>query len=192
MANFLPLLACSGSEGNYRFLRDVGMGTAMDVTSDILLISIPVTLLWGVHIKRRQKIGLGISLCLSLVMVLIAVTRMAGIKLDNGEVDIIWLGFWMQQECSIAVIMVSASAFRSFFVKSSINSPPGHQVPRSWKKRIFPISWGLVESTEDGNYDPAAIPRATLTGMRTFIEVAGVTTHVRSGEDDQDVLLSEP
>ena len=40
---------------------------------------------------------------------------MAGIK-HEGTVDIVWSTFWQQQECSVAVIMVSVSAFRSFFV----------------------------------------------------------------------------
>ena len=64
----------------------------------------------------RQKIGLGIILSLSLVMIMVAITRMAGIRLPQVVIDVVWLAFWQQQECSIAVIMFSMTAFRSFFV----------------------------------------------------------------------------
>lgn len=94
----------------------------MDVTSDILVVSLPVALLWNLRITRWQKAGLSLTLCLSLVMVLVAIIRSAGVK-HAGTVDIVWLTFWKQQECSIAVIMVSVIAFRSFFVAAT-KTPP--------------------------------------------------------------------
>lgn len=145
----------------------------MDITSDILVLSLPIILLWRVRISRRQKIGLAFSLCLSGVMIIVTIVRIAGIKRGgSGSVDIVWLAFWQQQECSIAVLMVSVSAFRSLFVQSPAQ-PPILRQPRSSpseKRRGF-----LRRRPDPDLYDThetnglPQIPSATLTGMATII-----------------------
>lgn len=61
--------------------------------------------------RFHQKLGLGIILSLSLVMAIVAIVRIAGIRMSGGEVDIVWLAFWQQQECSIAVSTLAITAF---------------------------------------------------------------------------------
>ena len=146
----------------------------MDITSDLLVLSLPVSILWKVRISVRQKIGVAFSLCLSGAMILVTVVRIAGMKLrGSGNVDIVWLAFWLQQECSIAVLMLSVSAFRSLFVPSSARSPaPRHQgYSPSEKRRRF-----LHRRPHPDLYDThetnglPQIPGATLTGLTTVIE----------------------
>lgn len=146
----------------------------MDITSDLLVLSLPVSILWKVRITVRQKIGVAFSLCLSGAMVLVTIVRIAGMKLrGSGNVDIVWLAFWQQQECSIAVLMLSVSAFRSFFVPSSARSPaPRHQgYSPSEKRRRF-----LRRRPHPDMYDThetnglPQVPGATLTGLTTVIE----------------------
>lgn len=163
--------ACSGDTANYRTLRDTGITTAMDITTDALVVSIPIVLLWRVRINLRQKIGLGILLCLSLVMVIIAIARMSGINLTNGAVDIVWLAFWQQQECSVAVIMISISAFRSLFVVSASKrpSPKAFSKPR-YRSRLY---LKFAGSDKDTGFGLPQIPRATLTGMGSLIRDDG-------------------
>ena len=141
----------------------------MDLSTDILVLSIPVALLWRVHINLRQKIGLSLVLCLSLVMAMATITRMAGVRLSGGAVDIIWLIFWEQQECSIAVLMFSVSAFRPLFVSNSSQKQPPHR-PRTssyWRRRVLQKHVASDEEST-GNGLPE-IPSATMTGMRTMI-----------------------
>ena len=111
----------------------------MDITTDLLILSFPFILLWKVHINARQKIGLAFSLCLSGVMVMVAIVRIAGMRPGGGPVDIVWLAFWQQQECSIAVLMVSVSAFRSLFVQSPAKIPAPRQNIESpgYRRRMF-------------------------------------------------------
>lgn len=163
--------ACSGSTANYRTLRDTGITTAMDITTDALVVSIPIILLWRVRINLRQKIGLSILLCLSLVMVVIAIARMSGIKLNSENVDIVWLAFWQQQECSIAVIMISISAFRSLFVANASKgpSPKDFSKPR-YRNRLYLKFTGSEKNT---GFGLPQIPGATLTGMRSVIRDGG-------------------
>ena len=146
----------------------------MDITSDLLILSLPVSILWKVRISVRQKIGLAFSLCLSGAMVLVTIVRIAGIKLrGSGSVDIVWLAFWQQQECSIAVLMLSVSAFRSFFVPSSARSPaPRHQASSPSEKRrrfLHRRPHPDLYDTHETNGLPQ-IPGATLTGLTIVIE----------------------
>ena len=140
--------------------------------SDILILSLPITLLWKVRISLRQKIGLAFSLCLSGVMIIVTIVRIAGIKQGgSGSVDIVWLAFWQQQECSIAVLMVSVSAFRSLFVQSPAQPPmrqarssPSEKRRRFLRRRPDPDLY----DTHETNGLPQ-IPSATLTGITTVI-----------------------
>lgn len=46
-------------------------------------------------------------------MIIIAVIRTTGIPIRKNNVDLVWELFWAEAEASIAVIMVSITAFRS-------------------------------------------------------------------------------
>jgi hypothetical protein len=141
----------------------------MDIMTDLLVLSFPVIVLWKVRIKMRQKLGVALFLCLSVVMVVVAIVRIAGTHLHDGSLDIVWLEFWMQQESSLAVIIVSCSAFRSFFVANTAAGPSPVYSPESWKKRrIQRRPLPDQDDMESANGLPQ-IPRATLTGMRTQI-----------------------
>ena len=90
----------------------------------------------------------------------------------SGSVDIVWLIFWQQQECSIAVLMVSVSAFRSLFVQSPAQSPisreqrhsPSEKERRFLRRHPDPDLY----DTHEANGLPQ-IPSATLSGMATVI-----------------------
>ena len=154
-------------------------------------MSFPVAILWKVRINFRQKIGLAVSLCLSLVMVVVAVVRISGIKLAGGAVDIVWLAFWQQQECSIAVIMVSVSAFRSLFIAnpSSSPSPKPPNSPTYWRKRLLR---GRPASDQDGDEirnGLPQIPRPILTGMRSMIQGAHISRLWSKGTKSEGFIL---
>ena len=87
----------------------------------------------------RQKIGLATTLCLSAVMAIVAIIRIAGLHLPNGAVDDVWASFWLQQECSVAVTMVSASATRAFFVTGQQHHDE-HQGHNQLPRYLFRIS----------------------------------------------------
>ena len=112
--------ACSGSAGNFRIIRDTAITTAVDVVTDMVVLSFPIVLLWGFRVDVSQKSALALFLCLSVVMVIVAIVRISLFRLGDGEVDIVWLAFWQQQESSVAVIVSSLSAFRQLFVAKSV------------------------------------------------------------------------
>ena len=162
-----------------------------------IVASVPVILLWRVRIQFRQKLGLGIVLCLSLVMAIFAIIRAAGVRLPSGNVDIVWLAFWQQQECSVAVLMVSLTAFRSFFVAGPAGvGAAGVRKARKaqytstyWKQRLLQRKKG----SEKGPEIEVTIPSATLTGMGTVIRGGPAKTWSdRSVDEDIEALPAWP
>lgn len=173
--------------------------SVLDVVSDVLIVSIPVLILWRARISLRQKIGLGITLCLSIVMAVIAFVRMSCLRLSNGALDLRCNVFWVQQECSIAVTMVSVIAFRSFFVVSQ-QSAPDHS-SSGWRHYFSKIGFALKRTVGilHVRRDPARpsehlsqsfedltgemsivirsqnpkIPSGTITGIRSALDKAG-------------------
>ena len=163
----------------------------MDIVTDLLVVSFPIILLWKVQITMRQKLGLALFLCLSLVMVVVAVVRIAGIHLSRGNVDIVWLAFWMQQESSIAVIMVSSSAFRSFFVVNTVDSPSPGYSPGSWKRKLLRRRPSPHRDDMESANGLPQIPRATLTGIRTKIRDMQISTILSGRRESGMTRLSE-
>lgn len=140
----------------------------------LLVLVIPIHLLWHIQINLRQKIIIGASLCLSIVMIIITIIRMSKIRIGPTQTDIIWEVFWHHVEACTAVIMVSVSAFRYVFVAHEARqSPPNRK--RVWymsKKNLLRSALRrkkLRSDSEEMDRWPE-IPRATMTGMRTFIQ----------------------
>lgn len=107
-------------------------------------------------------------------MVVVTLVRMSGYQWP--DLDLVWHLFWLYLEACIALIMASLKTFRTAFV--TITHKKNEE-----KKRAKPSSFihrrlmaklnrhhsqvkGLEKTEEDGL---PAIPRPTLTGMRTFI-----------------------
>ena len=103
----------------------------VDVFTDLLIISIPSTLLWRVQIDLRRKIATGAVLGLSIVMIAIAIIRVALAPLPNNVTDTVWIFLWQFLEAATAIMMVSLTAIRSLFgrkkVEKNTNSRPLQQ-----------------------------------------------------------------
>lgn len=93
----------------------------------LLVVLIPIYLIRQVQIRICQKLVLGISLCLSIMMVITAVIRISGVRVWHHDDEIIWRIFWIFNESCASIIMVSLTAFRSLFVM--------HQNQRAEKRR---------------------------------------------------------
>ena len=151
---------------------------------------IPIHLLRHVQIQLRQKLALGVSLCLSIMMIISAIVQISGIHAPSHAIDVTWEIFWQLVEACIAVIMVSLTAFRSLFVAHSAaaqNRQDRHRDSgrrnrldsmKFWKKRVS-------DDSEEMDGLPE-IPRATITGLRTFIRGEGSETSVMRSEGSGD------
>ena len=122
--------------------------------------------------RTSQKISLGIFLCLSLVMVCLAIIRASKIH-GAVSIDVVWVFFWQYMETVVAVIMGSLTVVRNLLVhqtKSNHNSPaaPGDGGRQAYRMRLLNRNKGKnIDDSTRGNLPH--VPAPTLTGLRTFI-----------------------
>lgn len=128
--------------------------------------------------RFKQKFGLGAFLCLSVLMVITAVVRVSALRMrvlvlgmPIVAIDMVWKHFWQQVEASIAILAISFTAFRSFFVvdASRYHGAPQAKLPYSTRQRIWNRKRCATSKTESGAGELPSIPSATMTGLRTFI-----------------------
>lgn len=145
-----------------------------------------------------------LSLCLTGVMILVTITRIAGIRLD-GQIDSVWESYFLIVAAEIGVVLASVSTYRALFVshrKRIIKEARdrGHysSPKRQLIRRIFVSSpWrskAKGQSTPDhhrgdqySQFDQDALPNipdAHMTGVRTFINGCGERT------DASDIMES--
>lgn len=126
-----------------------------------------------IQLKLRVKIFLGLSLCLSAVMIIVSIIRVASIGIPHTEAtDIVWQVFWHWVECCIAITVVSLAAFRAYFVEKS-----KRKRSREIKKWYSGIKAAMIGKSSSRTRRPLPplpeIPGATLTGMGIFINASG-------------------
>ena len=133
----------------------------------ILVISIPVCLLWRVHLSLRRKLALGGTLCLSIFMIVIVIIKVSTGTIADGQVDSPWVLFWLHVEAAVAVIVISITAFRVLFVHSE-NAQSQKQLDRdrTYQKAItrtspsthtmassFPKNWPIRTDDSFGSVE---------------------------------------
>lgn len=131
--------------------------------------------LYQARMRTSQKISLGIFLCLSLIMVCLAIIRASKIH-GAVSIDVVWAFFWQFMETVVAVTMGSLTVVRNLLVhqsKSNQNSPAAPSGPpgqRSLAYRMRLLRRKKAEDLDDTTRDNLPqVPGATLTGLRTFI-----------------------
>lgn len=146
----------------------------------ISVASIAIIVLHRAKIRTKQKISLGVFLCLNLVMVCLAIIRASKINGAVG-VDIPWEFFWQFMEAAVAVLMGSLTVFRTLLSSKTGASDEHHQAAagaRPWPhaRRAYYVFSSVGRKRRRGDVDLEAthndlpgVPGATMTGLRTFI-----------------------
>ena len=149
-----PQLDCSPTALHYRESTFLNVTVAIDVLTDLLVISIPIALLWNVQIDLRRKLAVGAVLCLSFFMIIIAIIRVTEASTAGGVTDTSWLFVWQSVEASTAVLMVSVTAVRAAFGQE-----------KSGSARRKPTHYGMMTSSADGD----DIPTHPMAASRSYI-----------------------
>lgn len=187
------------AHGSSQFVHKISFYVFLctDVRSPVV-VAVPINLLWKVNIRLNQKIILGTFLCLSVCMFVICLVRAARqtVKGNTGTtLDIQSNIFWLIIEASVAVTVVSLTAFRSLYgiktLKAEQKDKKRHEPwISSYRRNIFNRrkqrrvdEFGDPISNE--HYPLPSIPGATLTGIRTMISgITARSTQVQSRHAD--------
>lgn len=80
--------------------------------------------------RSGQKLGISVFLSVSIFMIIIACIRILGFDPFYHAYSWRFFFFWLQVEGSVAVIMVSLTAFRSVFALQESEAREGKARPR--------------------------------------------------------------
>ncbi|KAF7504594.1 hypothetical protein GJ744_002089 [Endocarpon pusillum] len=177
----------------------------LDIVGDLLILYIPCRLVWKTKIKRKQKLCLASSLCLSILTILCTVIKIARLQPDHNVqfIDLVWATYWRFIGSHIALTMTAATAFRTLFISriGSSDTPSPESQQTSFPKDRETLSLTLDPSL--GRSKPSAeetggkgdwnrpfdlllpAPRAKMTGIRTSIHGQG-----RTGIDNSQIMPS--
>lgn len=130
--------------------------------------------------RLLTKIGVGLFLSLSLFMLSCSIIRAAG-TYYQGTLDFPWQVYWLHAEACIGVTMGSLTVYRSTLVGSHEVSDRLQLRMQRLLDRLSPsYTPGANENKKKEQQNPdhllMRIPRATLTGLRTFF---GVSSHTQ-------------
>jgi hypothetical protein len=146
-------------------------GTVLDIITDLMIVIIPILVLRRSPLKSRQKVAVGTFLSLSTVMIIVSITRSTKIHgPPNVPINVTWAIFWTHIEASVAIIMVSLTAFRTIFNQKKQERAQQERMRRVNSWRLF-ASFRRKPRTDSDDEITALpqVPRATMTGLRTFI-----------------------
>lgn len=82
------------------------VATVIDISSDILVMILPIRLLFGLRISTKQKIGVGGIFCLGFGVIIFAIIRMVSLlhAIVTGNANAgVALALWSMLECSVGL-----------------------------------------------------------------------------------------
>ena len=92
------------------------------------VLVIPIKLVWGLRLKWSKKAAIAATLCLTVLVMIITVIRVATI-VPEDKIDLVWGVYWHIIAAEVCVIMAGCMTFRVFFVARNKRGSP--HSPRS-------------------------------------------------------------
>ncbi|KAL4965296.1 uncharacterized protein BDV14DRAFT_199993 [Aspergillus stella-maris] len=87
-----------------------------DLVSDLLILSIPILIIWPIKMPLRKKIVLLILFSMTLLIMAVAIIRVAVNTSSDRTLDITWLNLWCSVEVATAIMVACVASFRQLFV----------------------------------------------------------------------------
>ncbi|KAF2465613.1 uncharacterized protein BDR25DRAFT_239503 [Lindgomyces ingoldianus] len=113
-----PIILCPNSD-RCRYFRDASTVslemtvTALDIITDIFVISIPISLIYMANFTRLHTIINACFKCLSIFPIVVATARLAlQYRAETRNINYIWVTFLLVVEAATAMIMASISSYR--------------------------------------------------------------------------------
>lgn len=201
--NIMKSLQCTSGAGLATNMNHAMAQMVLDIAGDLFILAIPFVLLWQIRIPLSQKIALGLTLCLTIVMIIITAVRIIGLK-HNGKLDYIWEIFLLAVAGEIGIILVAVTAFRALYVSRVKGSNDQMTASFNWyyksksavrklfssvsgKSRATSVSRKEPENRNDERIILGRIPRGTMTGVHTFMGKNGVESVVETDNPSDSV-----
>ncbi|KAI8944155.1 hypothetical protein F4801DRAFT_572741 [Xylaria longipes] len=170
------IIAHCSSDADIDFtLVTLKVNTALDVVTDVLIMTIPISLIWNIRIRWEKKLALVTIFSLVLVTISFAIVRVVVVSALTRQPDVSWLYLWSSIEQNVAIIVACLSAFPQLFTNSQRTTKP---------VLIYSKHFNLIKSAKQR-------PPHSLytTELSTFPENTDYV-HVPDPEDGQSLMPS--
>ncbi|MCJ1307638.1 hypothetical protein MMC25_001285 [Agyrium rufum] len=106
------------------------VATALDILTDMLILSFPLNILWKVKISRKKKLALAGICSLTVFVIAFAIARIA-ISTQNESIAAAMprLVYWGSIEVTIAMIVACLASFRTLYVSATERTVHTHGPP---------------------------------------------------------------
>lgn len=91
--------------------------TTVDISTDLMIMGLPIAVLPSLQLDRRKKIGLGVIFGLGAIIICVAVVRMTQV-VRGGTVDLVGLAVWGVVETATALVVGSLPPLKSLISRS--------------------------------------------------------------------------
>jgi hypothetical protein len=102
------------------------MSTALDVISDVMIISLPLILVSRVRLNLRTKLAVASVFLLGGIIMIFAIIRIIVTNKTSSHPEISWLNLWSAIECSIAVIVCCMMVFKQLLTRRKAEYSDGY------------------------------------------------------------------
>ena len=96
---------------------DVIYSTTVDITTDLMIMALPISILPSLHLDSRRKVGLGVAFSLSAIVISVAIVRMTQV-ISGQSVDLVGLAIWGAVESSTAMVVGSLFPLKALLSRS--------------------------------------------------------------------------
>ncbi|KAF4618987.1 hypothetical protein G7Y89_g14861 [Cudoniella acicularis] len=164
---FMEIVAnCSGHSAQHFEHATLATNLAIDVSTDLAILSIPMRMLWKVRIRLRQKLALGAIFCLVMITISVAIIRFAVVS-RTVQPEQSWLYFWNTVETTIAIIIACLASFRALFTKQEKHAKIQDSTNDSRdRRRLF--GWGLPWSGSWRSRGRSTIEKPSMVRKQTM------------------------
>ncbi|DAA77524.1 TPA_exp: Uncharacterized protein A8136_6070 [Trichophyton benhamiae CBS 112371] len=107
---------------------------AADVSTDLLVMILPLRLIYGMHISYAQKIRAGALFSVGMLCMITAIIRLVQIGSKTGitNPNVQWLSLWGTVEATTAMVVGCLPTFRLIFKSSPGHDQPNYSIKMPW------------------------------------------------------------
>ncbi|KAI9820174.1 MAG: hypothetical protein M1827_005796 [Pycnora praestabilis] len=115
LSDYFIIGQCNSDRDVYYDKLSLKYATAVDISSDVFIMALPLRLLWSLQVNTKQKSALAVIFSVGVIVIAFSIVRVVIVNPETGNVDPVWLALWSMLDSSIAVIVSCLPTFRVLF-----------------------------------------------------------------------------
>ncbi|OAA70646.1 hypothetical protein ISF_02620 [Cordyceps fumosorosea ARSEF 2679] len=170
---------CSTSDRDARAKAiSLWFSLAADLSTDLLIMAVPLRVLWNLKISRVEKLSIGLIFAVGIITMATAIIRSVSLNSSSstGQVSTTWLMLWAGIEGAVAIIVGCLPAFAIFirgrviaskaqYEGDSNQSPPDYNSQPKSRERANSLGSqdpNPVWETRDNSSDKSLVDSITV------------------------------